>query len=108
MLALTDGALAYLCIAATAVPPERRRAWLKRIARRADGTRQGRYRQRRDEGLVVVPVRVDPHEAEMLLRSVGIYVTDTDRATLGKAFEAVLSLWLEGSLRVARTDETLR
>jgi len=109
MLAFTDdAALARLMIAATRVPHSRRRAWLKRVARCADGSRQAKYRQRQEEGLVVVPVRVDPQEAEMLLRDVGIYVTDTDRATLGKAFEAMLSLWLEGSLRVARTDEPLR
>ena len=109
MLAFTDdAALARLMIAATRVPHNRRRAWLKRVARWADGSRQAKYRQRQEEGLVVVPVRVDPQEAEMMLRDLGIFVTDTDRATLGKAFEAMLSLWLEGSLRVARTNETLR
>jgi hypothetical protein len=108
MLAFDDAALARLMIGATRVPVHRRRSWLKRIARHVDGTRQAKYRQRQEEGLVVVPVRMDAQEAEMLLRDVGIYVTDTDRATLGKAFEAMLSLWLEGSLRVARTNETLR
>jgi len=109
MLAFTDdAALARLMIAATRVPHNRRRAWLKRVARWADGSRQAKYRQRQEEGLVVVPVRVDPQEAEMLLRSIGVYVRDTDRATLGAAFEALLSLWLEGSLQVARTDDPLR
>jgi hypothetical protein len=86
----------------------RGRAWLKRVARSADGSRQAKHRQRQEEGRVVVPVRMDPQEAEMLLRDIGIYVTDSDRATLGKAFEAMPSLWLEGSLRVVRTNETLR
>lgn len=108
MLALDDAAFARLCIAATAVPPKRRRSWLKRLARHVDGSRQARYRQRRDEGVITVPVRLDPQDGEMFLRSIGVYVRNTDRATLGAAFEAMLSLWLEGSLRVARTDDPLR
>jgi len=107
MLALSDGALARLVIAATRVPHKRRRAWLKRVARHADGSRQARYRQRRDAGLITVPIRLDPQEAEMLLRSVGIYVRDTDRATLGQALEVLLSLWVDGSLRVARSRDSL-
>jgi hypothetical protein len=36
MLALTDSALARLAIAATAIAPENRAAWLEEIAQRLD------------------------------------------------------------------------
>jgi hypothetical protein len=40
MLALTDAALAHLCIAATAVPPHKRGQWLARLAATVDPPRK--------------------------------------------------------------------
>jgi hypothetical protein len=38
MLALSDGALAYLAIAATAMPTNARGSWLERLAKRIEAT----------------------------------------------------------------------
>jgi hypothetical protein len=57
MLALDDAALARLCIAATAIAPQERGRWLKRVALKLEpkartpaATRQARVRQRRKVG----------------------------------------------------------
>ena len=41
MLALTDAALARICIVATAVPPSQRGRWLRQIANELDGDEHG-------------------------------------------------------------------
>ena len=52
MLALTDQGLAHLCIAASAVPTEERRKWLRRMARQLDPSNQNRYYRRHRAGRV--------------------------------------------------------
>ena len=47
MLALTDAALARICIVATAVPPSQRGRWLKQIANELDGDRARQQNARR-------------------------------------------------------------
>jgi len=54
MLALSDQGLAHLFIAATAIPPDERRKWLRKLARQVDPKhpRQKRYYNRRRNGTV--------------------------------------------------------
>src|SRR5262249_14909808 len=74
MLALTDSALARLCIGAPAVPHERRRRWLRDIADRIDPPpprilarreRSRRRRRRCSNGDAVFPL-VANHDAVLL------------------------------------------
>jgi hypothetical protein len=59
MLALTDAALARVIIAATAVPPGRRRQWLRELSAKLDPPRtpavrrQARWRARQRDGSAV-------------------------------------------------------
>jgi hypothetical protein len=59
MLALDDGALARVMIAATAVPPGRRRQWLRELSAKLDPPRtpavrrQARWRARQRDGSAV-------------------------------------------------------
>ena len=50
MIALTDAGLAHLAIAASAVPPAGRRAWLQRIASQVDASPQTKHYHRRKNG----------------------------------------------------------
>jgi hypothetical protein len=75
MLALTDSALARLCIAATRVRHGRRRQWLQEIAARIDppaahspaARRQARVRARRRNGVHIYRLEVSDRAAEGLI-----------------------------------------
>jgi hypothetical protein len=54
MLAFDDAALARLAIAATAVPPAKRAAWLKKFAERADPPAGQPTNRQRAEGTVTL------------------------------------------------------
>jgi hypothetical protein len=70
MLALDDAALARVMIAATAVAPSAREAWLMKFVERAEGqppagrtsaARQRRARQRAKDGRAILRLEVDEH-----------------------------------------------
>lgn len=82
MLALTDVGLAYLLIAATAMPPKKQSRWLRKIARRYDPDRQVRYYRARREGLVTIRPSVDPPTMAEFLHHCGVRVLYQDRETL--------------------------
>jgi hypothetical protein len=86
MLALSDGGLAHLCIAATAIAPGRRARWLEKIAQTleprsapnlqpaASATQRGaaytaRCRARQREGKVLLRIEID--EADLVCALVG-------------------------------------
>jgi hypothetical protein len=77
MLALTDAALARLCIGATRIDPRRRRRWLLDVARKLEGEanvsrspaarRQARVRARRRNGLHVYKLELRDAAVEGLI-----------------------------------------
>jgi hypothetical protein len=101
MLALSDEALAHLCIAATAVDPKKRDKWLRKIARQIDPPRQVRYYRAKREGLVVISPRCDPTSMAEFLHDCGVRVLYQDRDTLAAGIEQLLKLWELGQLQVS-------
>lgn len=77
MLALTDSALARLCIAATRIRRGRRRQWLQDIAARIDPPRaiirsrerSRRSRARRKNGMHCYTVEISDHIAEGVINA---------------------------------------
>jgi hypothetical protein len=75
MLALTDTALARICIGATAIAPHERDRWLKNIAAKLDppqaptpaARRQARVRARRRDGVHIYRIEVSDRAAEGLI-----------------------------------------
>jgi hypothetical protein len=84
MIALDDGALARLCIAATAVAPERRGAWLEDVAVRLEQARRSAcspgarhtaaWRARERAGRCLLKIEVD--EAELVVALVDACLLD--------------------------------
>jgi hypothetical protein len=102
VLALTDQALAHLCIAASAIPPRRRDKWLRKIARQVDPPRQTRYYRRRHHmGMVCVRPEVDPDALAALLCAAGIFVLARDRETLKLGIEELVRRFEEGRLAIS-------
>jgi len=97
MLALTDAALARLCIAATRIDPRRRRQWLKDIAARLDppriaetpncerspaARRQARVRARRKNGVHIYRLPLHDIWVEGLITQMIIYGRLTEAEAL--------------------------
>jgi hypothetical protein len=59
MIALTDAGLAHLVIAATAIAPADRGAWLRRIAAQVDASPQAKHYHRKRAGRRVLKVEVE-------------------------------------------------
>jgi hypothetical protein len=107
MLALTDEALAHLCIAATAIAPQKRAKWLRKLARQVDPDRQIRYYRRRRAGFSVIKLCADPTSLAELLASAGIFVPYSDPASVGAGLEELVRQWELGLLRVTVLRESL-
>ena len=97
MLALTDAALARLCIAATRIDPRRRRQWLKDIAALLDppriaetpncerspaARRQARVRARRKNGVHIYRLPLHDIWVEGLITQMIIYGRLTEAEAL--------------------------
>ena len=104
VLALSDAALARLCISATAIPERGRRRWLRRVARELEGYRPSavalrvrKTRARRRQGQASYRVTLDAVDLEELLLSSGVLLPEqTDNHN---AVEAALASFLQ--LRIA-------
>jgi hypothetical protein len=129
MLALTDAALARLCIGATRVRPGRRQQWLREIATKLDppripadlrsGDREAakrmarseaarrrraddtrRWRERLQRGAAVYPVEVDGTTFDLMERFGGLKDSKTgDRQAVATALGKLLRRALEALLR---------
>jgi len=129
MLALTDSALAHLCIAATAIHPGARSSWLREIAAKLDppripadlrgGDREPakrmvrseaakrrraddtrRWRERLHRGAAVYPVEVDGTTFDLMERFGGLKDSKTgDRQAVATALGKLLRRALEALLR---------
>ena len=108
MLALSDGALACVCVAATAVAPAARAAWLKELAARlerpADPPTAGsgytrRWRARQRNGQILLRVVVDEAAVAVAAVEHGLLnpLHADDRAALAAAAERALLLFGESS-----------
>src|SRR5262245_17299725 len=119
MLALSDEGLARLCIAASAIPRNRRRQWLRELANRIEPPRSSpgaRYtaawRAREKAGRCLLTLEVD--EAELVVALVDAGLLDPriadDRAALTEAAQRALALYLAGepSRRDAEICASLR
>ena len=98
MLALDDGALARLCIGATAIAPDKRSRWLQRMARKlqnppsATALRLRKFQARRRNGQACYRVVQDQVDLEELLLASGT-LAPADRDDHSKV-EAALSRFL--------------
>jgi hypothetical protein len=99
MLALSDEGLAYLAIAASAIPRHRRRHWLKQLAREFEGhvpsggaRRLRRYQARRRNGQACYRIVQDQVDLEELLLAAGT-LSPLDRDNHA-AVEAALARFL--------------
>ena len=99
MLALSDQGLAHLVIAASAIAPERRAAWLHDLARKLEqaapspaAVRQRRHRHSVRSGRAVFRVELGVLDMELYLVGAGLLRPgDVDRS----AIEAALARLLE-------------
>jgi hypothetical protein len=97
MLALTDAALAHLCIAASRVPQRRRRRWLLEISRRLDPPRaiinrrerSRRSRARKKNGKAILRIEVD-HDPLLLALIESGHMSEVETANQRRV-EAVVS-----------------
>jgi hypothetical protein len=132
MLALTDAALARLCIAATAVAPGQRGHWLRRVAQELDpptiptanvtkpvtkpyrrspaARRQQRvrdtqaWRARRKRGIAIYPVEVDGNIFDLMERFAGLSLAKMDdRQAVAYALGRLLRRALGALLREANS-----
>jgi hypothetical protein len=119
MLALSDENLARLCIAASAIPRNRRRQWLRELAneleppRRSQGARYtAAWRAREKAGRCLLTLEVDEAELVVALVDAGLldFSAADDRAALTEATQRALALYLagEGSRRDERICDTVR
>jgi hypothetical protein len=99
VLALDDGALARLCIGATAVAPHKRNRWLQRVAKELEGHRPSptarrlrKFQARRHHGKACYRIVQDQVDLEELLLASGT-LAPSDRDDHGKV-EAALSRFL--------------
>ena len=100
MLALTDTALARLCIGATAIAPHKRDCWLKDIAAKLDPPRavvrsrerSRRARARKKNGRAVLRIEVD-HDPLLLALIESRRMSEADTADLRRV-EAVVGKML--------------
>jgi hypothetical protein len=119
VLAFDDAAFAKLCIAATAVPRNRRRQWLRELANRVEpppsspGARYtAAWRRRGRTGRIQLKLEVD--EAETVVGLVDCNLLDPlraeDRGAITEAAQRALALYLagEGSRHDERLCDTLR
>jgi len=115
MLALSDEGLARLCIAASAIPRNRRRQWLRELANRIEPPRSSpgaRYtaawRAREKAGRCLLKLEVD--EVELVIGLVDAGLLDAriadDRAALAAATQRALARFLAGE--GSRRDEEIR
>jgi hypothetical protein len=114
MLALTDEGLAMIAIAASAIAPQKRGQWLKRVAQELDppipmiGTdatngrrspaaaRQARVRQRRRDGVRVYKLEISDRAVEGLITQLVTTRSLTEREALDhQRVEAELARLLE-------------
>ena len=114
MLALSDEGLARLCIAASAIPRNRRRQWLRELANRIEPPRSSpgaRYtaawRAREKAGRCLLKLEVD--EAELVVALVDAGLLDPgiadNRAALAAATQRALARYLAGE--GSRHDERI-
>ena len=123
MLALSDGGLAHLAIAATRVPRARRRAWLVGVARQlergepvkpiplAPSTLRTRvWRERRERGEITLRIRAN--EADLVVTLVAHGAVNVNRAddprALAKGVERLLAKLGDTSRRGDSIADTLR
>jgi hypothetical protein len=123
VLALSDAALARLCIAAGRVPRARRRRWLATVARQleqgepvkpiplAPSTLRTRvWRERRERGEITLRIRAN--EAELVAMLVGCDVVNVNRAddprALAKGVERLLAKLGDTSRRDDSIADTIR
>jgi hypothetical protein len=113
MLALTDSALAYLAIAATAVHPGRRRRWLREIAAQLDppnlgakeelrqaqtpaARRQAKVRARRKNGIHIYRLELSDRAVEGIVDMLVAAEKLTEAETLDhRCIETMLARLLE-------------
>lgn len=92
MLALTDEALARICIAASSVPTHKRKKFLKRIAARVDPSRQLRYYRRQSNGTVSVTLEGNCDDIALLLRRFDIITDPDNRASLAAGLAKLMEV----------------
>ena len=99
MLALDDGAMARIAIAATGVHPAAREEWLMKVATALERAarpreKQRAYRQRKAHGRICLPIAVDEADAVNALVSVGALANrNPDRDEIRIALERLLADW---------------
>jgi hypothetical protein len=118
MLALTDQALARLCVAATAVPQKKRAQWLRRVARKLEPLPRARHtaawRAREKAGRILLKLEVD--EAELVVGLIDAGLLDPlvadDRCAITAAAQRALVQFCcnngETSPRAQRVYDTMR
>jgi hypothetical protein len=85
VIALSDEALCRLAIGATALPADRRGAFLARVAAIADPSPQCAYARRRRAGRVRVAIEVDLDDLAAFLRAHGVPIWDEHKGALAAA-----------------------
>jgi hypothetical protein len=120
VLALDDGALARLVIAASAIPPRRRKQWLRQLARQAEpppcspGARYtAAWRRREKAGRFLLRLEMD--EAALVVGLVDCGVLDPlkadDRGAITEAAQRALVQFCDGgetSRQEQRIYDTLK
>src|SRR2546430_1513185 len=119
MLALSDEGLARLCIAASAIPRNRRRQWLRELANRIEpppsspGARYtAAWRRRGRTGRIQLKLEVD--ETQTVVGLIDCNLLDPlradDRGAITEAAQRALALYLagEGSRHDERICDTVR
>jgi hypothetical protein len=119
MLALSDEAWARLCIAASAIPRNRRRQWLRELANRIEpppsspGARYtAAWRRRGRTGRIQLKLEVD--ETQTVVGLIDCNLLDPlradDRGAITEAAQRALALYLagEGSRHDERICDTVR
>jgi len=108
VLAFSDESLARLAIAATSVPHEQRRQWLRKVARevdaerrrKSDAHRQALARQRRRDGERVYRVAAHDDVIEALIRAGRLDErTALDHYAVEQAIGEVVAVWSQKWLR---------
>jgi|SRR5215831_10028410 len=104
VLRLDDAALASLIRALRDVAPEKRQYHLRKLAAKADPSRQLRRYYRRKAGRMSLHLEIDPEGVADCLRSVGLSVWEIDKPTLKAALETFFEAWEFGAFHLVPGD----
>jgi len=100
VLRLDDATLATLVRALRDVPPEKREYYLRKVAAKADPSRQLKRYYRKKAGRMSLHLEIDPEGVADCLRSLGLSVWEIDKPTLKASIETFFEAWEFGAFHL--------